>query len=216
VLQTLIPAEGEAGVFYVREPGAAAGRIVSLTLKYFPFVIGDGVSTLRTLIAGDARAGRVPQLYLPRLRSRLDEVPAPGERVRLVFAGNHSKGAIFRDGAPFITPAMERRFDELAQQLPGFHFGRFDVRFDDFERLQQGEDDFTILEINGAGSEMTHIWDSRTSLWRAWRDLLRQYHLLWKVGRGNRARGYRGHSIRHAWRAYREERDLTRTYPITH
>lgn len=38
VLQRLVDVEGEAGVFYVREPGAVRGRIFSLTLKHFPHV----------------------------------------------------------------------------------------------------------------------------------------------------------------------------------
>lgn len=72
--------EAEAGVFYVREPGGEGGRIVSLTLKYFPYVHGDGRSTLRELILADPRAGRVPHLYLPRHAARLDQVPEAGSR----------------------------------------------------------------------------------------------------------------------------------------
>ena len=42
ILQRYVDFEAEAGVFYVRMPGEAKGRIVSLTLKYFPYVYGDG------------------------------------------------------------------------------------------------------------------------------------------------------------------------------
>jgi carbamoylphosphate synthase large subunit len=56
LLQRLVPHEGEAGVFYVRRPGQTRGRIVSITLKYFPHVIGDGKRTLRELILADPRA----------------------------------------------------------------------------------------------------------------------------------------------------------------
>lgn len=57
LLQKLIDFEGEAGVFYVRLPGEKKGRILSLTLKYFPYVYGDGASTFRELILRDRRAG---------------------------------------------------------------------------------------------------------------------------------------------------------------
>ncbi|MEQ8701741.1 MAG: VTT domain-containing protein, partial [Bauldia litoralis] len=42
ILQQYVPWHGEAGVFYVRRPGRESGEIFSLTLRYFPFVIGDG------------------------------------------------------------------------------------------------------------------------------------------------------------------------------
>lgn len=214
ILQRFADVEGEAGVFYVREPGAARGRILSLTLKYFPRVVGDGRSTLRQLILADRRAGRVPFLYLPRHRDRLDEVVPAGEAVRLAFSGSHSKGAIFRDGTHLVTPEMEARFDAIARAIPGFHFGRFDVRFPCFDRLQRGED-FTIVEVNGAGAEMTHIWDRNTPLWRAWADLMGQYHLLWRIGRANRNLGHRPIRLIDFWRASRRESRLTALYPPT-
>ena len=51
---------GEAGIFYIRHPDEATGRITSMTLKHPPVVTGDGRSTLRALILADDRAGRVP------------------------------------------------------------------------------------------------------------------------------------------------------------
>ena len=214
ILQKYVGYEAEAGVFYVRQPGERTGRIVSLTLKYFPYVHGDGASTLRELILADPRAGRVPHLYLPRHAARLDDVPAAGEPVRLAFAGSHSRGSIFRDGTHLITPAMTDRFDAIAHSIPEFWFGRFDIRFPDIERLQAGGD-FTILEVNGAGAEMTHVWDRGKSLWEARRDLMEQYRLLFNIGRANRDRGHRGMGLREFWRAYRREKALAPLYPPT-
>ncbi len=71
----------------------------------------------------------MPHLYLPRLAARLAEVPAAGEVVPLVFTGNHCKGSIFVNGADRITPALTRQVDAIARDIPGFHFGRIDVRF---------------------------------------------------------------------------------------
>ena len=84
LLQSLVPFEGEAGIFYCRRPGQDKGRIISITLKYFPHVYGDGHRTLRQLILADPRAGRLPHLYLKRHADRLDDVPALGEAVRLL------------------------------------------------------------------------------------------------------------------------------------
>ncbi|MFT3956479.1 MAG: ATP-grasp domain-containing protein [Piscinibacter sp.] len=214
ILQRFVDFEGEAGVFYVRQPGQERGRIVSITLKYFPHVVGDGQRSLRELILADPRAGRLPHLYLHRHAQRLDSVPRAGEAVRLAFAGSHSRGAIFRDGSHLVTPAMEARFDAIARALPEFWFGRFDVRFADFAQVRAGGD-FTIVEVNGAGAESTHIWDRRTPLWVAWRDLMRQYRWLFEIGAANRARGHRSMSIADFLRAWRREKALTPLYPPT-
>jgi hypothetical protein len=214
LLQTYVPYEGEAGIFYCREPGQDKGRIISITLKYFPHVVGDGHRTLRQLILDDPRAGRLPHLYLGRHKARLQDIPRAGEAIRLAFAGSHSRGAIFRNGNALVTPQMEARFDAIAHQIGEFHFGRFDIRFADFARVQQGED-FTIVEANGAGAESTHIWDRGTSLWRAWADLMRQYRLLFQIGRANRDRGFKPLTWSEFRRWHRREKALTPLYPAT-
>lgn len=214
VLQRLVDVEGEAGVFYIRMPGQPSGRIFSLTLKHFPHVEGDGTSTLRELILADPRAGRLAHLYLLRHEDRLDRVVPAAERVRLAFAGSHSRGAIFRDGARHVTEALERRFDAIARDIPEFWFGRFDVRFADFEAFRRGED-LTIVEVNGAGAEATHIWDSRTRLRDAYLTLFRQFGLLWAIGAANRRRGFRPEPWRVFLRRWLTERRLVGIYPPT-
>jgi hypothetical protein len=214
VLQRLVPFEGEAGIFYCRRPGQAQGRIVSITLKYFPHVVGDGRRTLRELIMADPRAGRLPHLYLRRHTERLETVPAAGEAVRLAFAGSHSRGAIFRNGTHLVTPEMEARFEAIARALPEFHFGRFDVRFERFADVQAGRG-FTIVEVNGAGAESTHIWDRKTGLLQAWRDLMRQYRWLFEIGAANRRRGFATMGWAAFRQAYRREKQLTPLYPAT-
>ncbi len=214
LLQTYVAFEGEAGIFYCRVPGQDKGRIISITLKYFPHVYGDGRRSLRELILDDPRAGRLPHLYLRRHAARLDDIPAPGEAIRLAFAGSHSRGAIFRNGNALVTPAMEARFDAIAKRLPEFYFGRFDIRFADFAQVQAGAA-FTIVEANGAGAESTHIWDRRTTLLQAWADLMRQYRLLFQIGRANRDRGFKPLSLSEFRRWHRREKELTPLYPAT-
>jgi hypothetical protein len=214
LLQRLVPFEGEAGVFYCRRPGQVNGRIVSITLKYFPHVTGDGRRTLRQLILDDPRAGKLSHLYLRRHTARLDQVPAAGESIRLAFAGSHSRGAIFRNGTHLVTPEMEACFDAIAKRLPEFHFGRFDVRFEDFAQVQRGRA-FTIVEVNGAGAESTPIWDRQTTLPQAWLALMRQYRWLYEIGHANRARGFKPMRWAQFMRDYRREKLLTPQYPAT-
>lgn len=213
ILQELVPWEGEAGLFYVRRPGEARGRLTSLTLKEAPSVVGDGRSSLRALILADPRAGRVPQLYLPRLAGRLDEVPKQGERVRLVFSGNHCKGSIFRDGRAEITPALAAALDEFAQDIEGFHFGRIDVRYESLAALRRGEG-FRVIEVNGVGSEATHIWDPECSLREAYSAQFRHYAEAFRIGAAMRARGHHSTPPLELLRLWRTQRRLLASYPL--
>ena len=54
--------DAEAGVFYVRDPEKAQGEVTSLTLKYTPFVVGDGERQSGELFAQDPRAGELLHL----------------------------------------------------------------------------------------------------------------------------------------------------------
>ena len=213
LFQEYVDAPGEAGLFYVRHPDAARGRITSVTLKESPFVVGDGRSTLRQLILADPRAGRVPHLYLPRLADRLEEVPPQGEPVRLVFVGNHCKGSVFHNGIELATPALTDRIDRLARGLPQFHFGRIDVRFSTTAALARG-DGFRVIEINGAGSEATHVWDPTTRLRDAWRAQFFHYGAAFRIGAVNRARGHRSAGIAAMWRHWRMQKRLMAAYPM--
>lgn len=214
VLQRFIAWEGEAGLFYIRHPHEAHGRITSVTLKEAPYVVGDGRATLRELVLRDPRAGLVPHLYLPRLAGRLEEVPAQGVPVRLVLVGNHCKGSIFHDGAEHLTQALTERIDMMARAMPEFYFGRFDVRFASLPALHRGED-FAVIEVNGVGSEATHVWDARTTLRKAWTDELRHFSAAWKIGHANRARGHKPSGLRPMYQAWMLQRRLMAAYPVS-
>ena len=214
LLQELVPWEAEAGVFYIRQPGQPRGRIFSLTLKYQPYVFGNGKDTLRTLIERDPRAGQLTHLYFERHRSSLDTVLAHGQPFRLAFAGSHSRGAIFRSGQHFITEDLCRTFDALCDDIKGFYFGRFDVRFKDMESFQKGRD-FKVLEINGISSEAAHIWDAHSSLRMCYRTLFAQYRELFGVALANRSHGHVSGSLASIVKAWWKERRLTALYPET-
>jgi hypothetical protein len=212
MLQTLVPFEGEAGIFYMRYPGQAQGRITSITLKAPPVVIGDGRSTLAALIRADARTGRVAEMYLQRLAERQHEVPNSGERVQLTFVGNHCKGSVFTDGRAHATDALAARIERLAQALPDFHFGRFDVRFRSLNELRLGQG-FVVIEVNGAGSEATHIWDPATPLAAAYATQFQHYRAAFDIGRANRAAGFKSTGVRELARLWRRQRRLLASYP---
>ena len=213
LLQELVGYPGEAGVMYFRRPGEDRGTIFSLTLKEFPAVVGDGKRTLRELILADRRARRIRKLYFRRHEAELNRVVEAGRRFPLVFAGNHCKGAVFKDGCHLATPKMLDAFHRIAVSMPEFHFGRFDIRFRDLDSLRAGIG-FKIFEINGAGAEATHIWDARTTLPQAYGTLFRQFRALFEIGAENRRRGHKAMGTLRFLKDFFSYTMMARRYPI--
>lgn len=211
--QQLSPWEAEAGVFYVRHPDQARGEITSLTLKYSPYIVGDGQSTVAELIAGDPRAGELQHLYAERHRANWQQVLAQGEAYRLVFSASHCRGAVFRDGQEYISTALRDQLDDIFADIPDFFYGRLDIKFRDLASLQAGED-FHIIEINGASSESINIWDNRASLGKAIATLLQQYRTLFKLGDANRRRGHKTPGLKALLEGWRREKELVKRYPL--
>lgn len=212
VVQRYAPGPCEAGIFYYRLPGQATGRIFGVTNKIFPSVMGDGRSTIEELVWRDSRARFLGEKYLARFSARRDEILPPGESLRLVEAGNHAQGCIFRDGADLITPELTRRIDEISRKLNGFFIGRYDIRYANADDLRAGRN-FRIVELNGAAAEATNIYDARNSLGRAYATLFRQWDLVFAIGAANRARGAKPMTVREVWAAWREFARRAGSYP---
>ncbi len=178
----------EYGIFWIRHPREPRGRIFSITSKVFPVVRGDGKRTLEELILTDSRAVGLAKLYLDRNVARLSEVPASGEEVQLVEIGNHCRGAVFLDGTHLRTRVLEDEIERISRGFEGFYFGRYDVVAHSEEDLRQGRN-FKVIELNGATSEATHIYDPRYGVLFAWRTLFEQWRILFSIAVENRSRG---------------------------
>jgi hypothetical protein len=197
----------EYGVFYYRYPDQATGRIFSITDKRLPVVTGDGIHTLEELILADERAVCMARLYLDRHQSLLHEIPPAGVAVRLGDLGNHCQGALFLDGAELNSPALEAEIDRLSRGYAGFYFGRYDLRVPAEDDLRAGRN-ITILELNGASSEATHIYDPRHDVLAAWRTLREQWRILFSIADQNRRAGIQPLGLAgflRAWGRHREQ-----------
>jgi membrane protein DedA with SNARE-associated domain len=212
VVQRYAPGPFEVGVFYYRFPHEVRGRIFAITEKIFPVITGDGRSTVAELIKRDARAGLIADVYLKRFHVRRDEILAAGEQLRLVESGNHAQGCIFCDGGRLGTTELEARIDEISQKVTGFFIGRYDIRFANEDDLRTGRD-FQIIELNGAASEATSIYDAQNSLGTAYRTLFRQWDLVFAIGAANRRRGASATSVPQVWQAWRSYSAQAATYP---
>jgi membrane protein DedA with SNARE-associated domain len=219
IFQRLITYDGEAGVFYARLPNEPNGKVFSLTLRYFPFVTGDGKSTMRQLIQKSPRTGFKARYYLgghPQHKGlsadQLKQVPSEGEMVRLAFIGSIRIGGIYRDARHLISPALSERFDAIAKSIPEFYYGRFDIRFNTTEKLVEGKD-FYVFEINGSGSEPIHAWDPEVPFFKVYTELFKTQKLMFKIAACNKKRGFKPTTPRQFLRAYSRQSHLLKSYP---
>jgi len=212
VLQRYLPQEGEAGIFYARDPVTGEGRIIGLALRYFPRVTGDGRSTVAQLVAADVRARRIARSPRHECNVPSESVPAAGQQVRLATIGSTRVGGLYRDGAALITPELVRAIDAIARDMPDFHFGRFDVRCENLRELGAGRG-FTIMEINGAGSEAIEAWDPDIGVLQGFRMVFAKQRLLFAIGAAQRKAGVRPIGLLALARLNRRQNRLVDRYP---
>lgn len=189
LVQNLIPFPNEVGIFYVRFPSEKKGRITGIVSKEFLIVEGDGLSTMEDLLFKNPRYA----LQLPILKKeygqQLKTVLGTGEKRNLVPYGNHARGAKFIDSSNLISDKLTKVIDDMCQEIPEFYFGRLDVMYDSWDDLENGKN-FSIVEINGAASEPTHIYDPKHSIFFAWKELARHITYMYKISVENHKKGF--------------------------
>ena len=196
LIQDLIPYENEIGIFYVRYPHEQQGRITGIVAKEFLIVTGDGKSTTEDLIKANPRYELQLKVLRQEYGNKLNEIPKAGEKINLVPYGNHARGAKFTDGSAWITPELTKAMNDICLQIPGFYFGRLDLMYSTLPELEQ-QKNFSIVELNGAASEPTHIYDPKHSLFFAWKELSRHIKYMYEISVANHKNGaaYLPHKI---------------------
>lgn len=204
LLQAYVGLPLEYGLFYVRKPDEERGRIVSLTGKAMLTAEGNGRSTLGELILSDDRA-RLQAVRLHRqLRHRWNHILPDGEKLMINAIGNHCLGTTFLDASGLIDPGMEATFDRISRGIPGFYFGRYDLRCASEADLRQGK--VMILELNGCGAEPAHIYQPGFPLMRAMGILFRHMRDMFEVSMQNHRNGVPFLGFREGLRVYRQVR----------
>ena len=187
LIQDLIPYENEIGLFYVKLPNQP-GKITGIVAKEFMILTGNGKNTIRQLLHQDKRYLLQLEVLEEEYKDKLNTILSEGETINLVPYGNHCRGTKFVDASHEITPEMIESFNIICSQINGFHFGRMDIMYHSYEDLAQGKN-FQIVEINGAISEPTHMYDPKHSLWFGWKELTRHFHYMYVISKHNRKNG---------------------------
>ena len=185
LLQEWIGYTQEAGVFYYRYPNQTDGIISGIVGKEFLQIVGDGVHTTEQLLKLNKRY--VLQLAtLTNIYGKvLQNVLPINEVIVLVPYGNHNRGSKFVDASSQITPQLQKAIDNICKQIPGFYFGRLDIKFNNWDEVAN-QKNFSIIELNGAGSEPTHVYDPKHSIWFAWKEIIKHLNILYEISMQNK------------------------------
>lgn len=204
IIQEFLNLPMEASVLFHRFPGESGTfGITSVCLKAFLSVRGDGVSTVRMLMAKDVRAAFQLQRFEQEFPEVLQQTPAEHEILLLEPIGNHARGTKFLNGNHLIDQQLVAAFKSVCKDIPGVLYGRFDLKCNSIESLKRGE--FRVMELNGVFGEPAHVYDPNFGMWRAYRDLWRHWRLLYQLHLAQRRMGIEPVSHRKAWgiiRAY--------------
>ena len=215
LIQEFVPYENEVGIFYYRYPDQTNGSISGIVGKEFLTLTGDGKSTLTQLLQNDKRF----VLQIGSLKDEygevLNEVLADGGKKLLVPYGNHARGSKFLDLSDRADEALIAMIDKICKQVPEFYYGRLDLRYNTWKELKEGKN-FSIIELNGAGSEPTHMYDPKHSLFFAWKEIVRHWIILWRISQKNHKRGFPYMSFSEGAKMFRDNKAYVKKLEAVH
>jgi glutathione synthase/RimK-type ligase-like ATP-grasp enzyme len=207
LIQSFVSYKKEAGIFFVKLPGEATGRISGIVNKEPVAIVGDGKSTFRELVF------RVPRYILQwryiqeKFRHRVSEVLLAGEELVLIPYGNHVRGSLFTNETARLNPRLNTVLLNICNAIPDFNFGRLDIKFESWEELQEGRN-FSIIELNGSGSEPTHIYDPKQSIFFAWREIIKHWRWLYIICKHQNKQGVPSLTYRQGQTAIKAFKDI--------
>lgn len=155
-------------------------QISSIGSKSFCHVTGNGKDPLKVLIKKNPRlATRIP-LLKKRFQKEWERILPKDKRLLIEPIGNHNRGTTFLDGQSYYSKEMLDWAANCARQIPGFDYGRFDIKIKDKNAFKRKKD-IKIMEVNGVNSEPIHIYDPNYSIWNAYRDIFFQMKIIFDL-----------------------------------
>jgi hypothetical protein len=198
LIQAYVDYKIELGLFYYRFPKQTKGIISSVVMKEFLTLTGNGKSSIRQLVVNHERARLQYGVLEAKYASIIEEVLPEGEKITLVYIGNHCRGTKFVNGNHLINEQLIEVFDHISSFVPGFHYGRYDIRCKSLEELYEGRE-IKIMELNGAGAEPGHIYDPEFPFLKAYRVLFHHWSVLYQISKANYQNGTAYMSVPEAW-----------------
>jgi len=199
ILQTFIDLPFEFSVFHIRYPGERKGVITGLIVKDYMHVTGDGKLKLSELVAEHPSAKYKPEEMKKKHADNWEKILPKDEKYFLSLAGNHNHGAKFVNLNNEIDQQLCDVFDRISNEAGQFYFGRYDLKCTSLEDLKEGKN-IQVLEYNGAGAAITHVFDRKMSYFAALAEIVRHWRHLYRIGKINNKKGVPYWSFRKGYR----------------
>ena len=188
LIQKFVDYENEYALFYYRLPNTTKGTISGLLSKSPPKIMGDGKSDIATLIENNPDLKFKIDEMQSKHKEQLKRVLPKGETFVLSQASNRSQGGKLTNLSHQIDAELTQRFDALSLYTQHFYYGRYDIKCDSLEDLKQGKN-FSILEFNGTGAGVQHVYGDNLSLFSACKVILKHWHKLFQIAMINHRNG---------------------------
>lgn len=180
IVQDFVDYELEASVFYYRLPNEEKGNITGFLIKTPPVITGDGQSTLEQLIDANYDLRFRQEEMKQKHHDKLNVILKPGERFILSQASNRSQGAKLYNVSHEIDDNLVAVFDRISNYSGKLYYGRWDLKCASIEALKAGRE-FSILEFNGAGAGIQHVYGDNLNLWQACRTIAQHWKILYQI-----------------------------------
>ena len=148
-----------------------------LTLK------GNGKSSINQLLQEES-------LIYIRLKAKmiendfnLNDILEDGKIMQPFYIGNWEYGAKYVERKDLICEGLSKVFENINEKIGLFNYARYDIKCKNEEELYKGH--FKILEINGVKGEPIHIYDSKYTLFGAYREIFRHWEYILKISKRN-------------------------------
>ena len=205
VIQEFIDYPLEFWILYYRMPGEEKGHITWVTDKRLVFVEGNGQHTLGELVWKHERA-RYYYKPFQKLHEKMRNTVIPAwKKFQMHFLGNHCRWSCFLDAVHLINDKLEETIDTLSKTIPGFYYGRYDLKVKNLDDLYDGK--FKIMELNGMGTLPVHIYDPNHSIRYAYKELFRHRNIIYNISKENLKRWHKFLSLKKA-------REIVKKYGI--
>lgn len=208
LLQEYLDYDREFSVLIYKYPVSGEFGISSLVEKTYPSVTADGLSTVEALILGSNNPFIDKNAVLERLKDRLQQIPAEGEKIVLDVIGNYKRGSKFFDRNNAISPQMTTYLQDLFSSVEGLGFFRVDFKADSLESFLDGQ--WKVIEINGAKSEPLHIYDPRNSFLENVRILREHWRIMAEISQEQRSQRFEVPSFKNGLKSWMAIRRLVK------
>jgi hypothetical protein len=201
IIQEFIALKREFSIMYYCFPETNETIIYSITEKLYPFIVGDGQSTIEILIKMlnvDNDRLRMDFIH-KKFEHNWNEILPKGIKIIVDYTGNYTSGATFKRCNIDVPPSLGKVIHKAITETGDIYFGRLDVKANTIPELLTGN--FQIIEVNGTKAEPLEIYTPNIP--DKEKMIILRYH--WKtlhvISKQQRKKGFRPMSLREAFQS---------------